>query len=230
MTTTKHEYANLVHFPFSFFDELTTSDLSAPVQEQKYDLLFIGEATGVDGRRERILNMLDRKYNLYPLKSNLWGEEKADAILNSKICLNLHFDNSLCCEYPRLGDYFANKKFVLSEKMYNFLPFIDGEDYVSFYEGQLCKTIDYYLANPNEAKLIASNAFDKFSKFSLDEKVDMLLSPLILEKYNRKKFDYRLLNSLFHKTGMDFLKDASHPLYMFNSNIKRYAKRFIYKA
>lgn len=142
--------------------------------------------------------------------------------MNSTICLNLHFDNSLCCEYPRLGDYFANKKFVLSEKMYNAQPFIDGKEYVSFYEGQLSKIVDQYLNNSNELSCIANNAYQKFSKFSLTGTIDLLLMPLLLEKYNRGKFDYRLLNRLFHRIGIEAFKDSSHPIYMFNSNLRRY--------
>jgi len=226
----KTKYNNLVYFPFSFFDELdTTSKLPKCAKEKEYDLLFIGDGGGVDGRRAEILNKLDRKYNLYPLKSNLWGDEKAIALQSSKICLNLHFDNSFCSEYPRLGDYFANKKFVLSEKLYNAEPFVDGEDYVSFYEGQLCQTIDYYLDKPNETSDIANNAYEKLSKFPLSKKIDLLLLPLLLEKNSRKKIDYRLSNILFHLTGMDFLKDDSHPLFMFNSNLKRYIKRLANK-
>lgn len=52
----KNRYTNMIYFPYAYFDELdVTSKVSDSKSMEKYDLLFIGDISGVDSRREKYL-------------------------------------------------------------------------------------------------------------------------------------------------------------------------------
>jgi hypothetical protein len=162
-------------------------------------LFFTGWATGIHNRREEILKVLSNRYNIYPKYENLWGEEKEKAILSSKICLNIHFDNGLVFESPRMYEYLANKRFVLTEKISDSYPFIEGEDYESFYIHNMFQKIDYYLSHPQERNRIAKNGYNKISQYMLDDNIGTILERFILEKWIRKSRKQNIKSILFHK-------------------------------
>ena len=145
----KSQYDNIYFLPHSNFKSMRYYEKYPDIKEE-YDLFFTGWSTGIHNRRAEILKALSDRYNIYPKYENLWGAEKEKAILSSKICLNIHFDNALVFESPRMYEYLANKKFVLTERISDSYPFIEGEDYDYFYVNNMIRKIDHYLSNPQE--------------------------------------------------------------------------------
>ena len=163
-------------------------DVDPAPSEPEYDILFIGNMPGVDERRKAIIEYLSGRYKVHPVAFDLWGEKKVKAIKNSKICLNIHFEEARFEEQGRLLDYAENHAFILSEPMYNSV-FEDGKDYVSFYLSDLDKKIDYYLSRDDERKRIADNAYEHYKRLISDhgEKAfHRFLDCVILESYRRE--------------------------------------------
>lgn len=208
------KFKNITYFPHSTYDEIVYPITNSAQPRKQYDLIFIGDPHGIDNRREHLLSKLKNKFNVFPQSNQLWGKNKAEAIQNSKICLNIHFDNASYCEYPRLFEYLSNRKFVLSEKMKNPYPFTDGIDYASFYPNEIENIIEYYLGNGELMSSIANNGYETSKKFELSSTIDKLIMPILIEKSFRKKIDYRILNNLFHISGIDSLKDITNNIYM----------------
>ncbi len=172
------------YFPSYWFSEVDYST-KADNSRNKYDLLFIGNMPGMRNRREVLLSFLNKKYSIYPETTELWNEKKQKAILESRICLNIHYDESRYYESARMNDYFANHAFVLSEPMKYTEPYVEGEDYVEFFWTNICEKIDYYLEHEEERLKIADNAYKKLHEHSLMESTKILIDVLILESYNR---------------------------------------------
>ena len=173
-----------------------------PNAEKEYDLLFVGWHSRSKhmpySRRYGILEPLLKKYNVYPLSNSLWGEKKQEAIRKSKICLNLHPEETRVMESSRFLDYFANHAFVMSDRIYDPAPFADGEDFVSFFLTDIEDKIDYYLSHEEERNRIADNAFEKVKKISFGkDAVALTLDAVLLEAEKRnypkvmKQFNYR---------------------------------------
>lgn len=198
-----NKYNNIYFLPHSNFTSMRYLEKyeNDNIQE-KYDLLFVGWATGINNRRSRILELLSEKYHIYPKYENLWGDEKERAILSSKICLNLHFDNSLVYESPRMYEYLANKKFVLSEKISDSYPFIEGQDYDYFYIHNMFEKIDYYLSNTEERQRIAINGFNAANRQMLNDNIRIILERFLLEKWIRKSFKWQTKKTFFHIIGL----------------------------
>lgn len=158
--------------------------------EKEYDLFFVGWHSRLKNclysRRDVILNALAKKYKVYPPSNNLWGEKKQEAIRKSKICLNLHYEEARFMETGRLWDYFSNHAFVMSDRIYNSYPFVENEDYCSFFLTDIEKKIDYYLSHDEERKRIADNAFEKISRLSGDSQgIASLIDAVLLESDRR---------------------------------------------
>ena len=154
----------------------------------EYDILFIGNMPGVDGRRQAIIDHLSKKYKVHPMAFDLWREKKVRAIKNSKICLNIHYEEARFEEQERFLDYIENHAFVLSEPMYNPI-FEDGKEYVSFYLSDLDKKIDYYLSHEDERQRIADRAYEHYEKLASEESeksFHRFLDCVILESYRRE--------------------------------------------
>lgn len=186
----KHVY----YFPHSYFDELSSSEI---IEEDKYDLLFTGWPKGIDRRRERILDSLHGKYSFYPKYDNVWGSEKFKAMQESRICLNIHFDHGMVFESPRIYESLANKKFVLSEKIYDSTPFTAGEDYIDFHLNDLERKIDFYLSHEEERYRIAENGFNKVRNDRLEDNIWIIIDKVIQHKnirqYRDRTFKYKIL-------------------------------------
>jgi hypothetical protein len=197
----KKKHDNVYFFPHCNFEALQYYK-KHPNIEEKYDLLFIGWPTGIYNRREDLLKILSDRYNVYPKYEELWGEEKEKAILASKICLNIHFDNALVFESPRMYEYLANKKFVLTERISNSYPFIEGQDYDSFYIHNILDKIDYYLSNQQKREYIAQNGYNKINRFMLDEHIYLILERILLEKTVRANTK-SIKTKIFRKLGLN---------------------------
>lgn len=180
-----------------------------PDEKEEYDLLFLGDNTGYKGRRTELLEWLDRKYRLYPWQKPVWGEEKKKAILRSKICLNIHYQESLVFESPRIYEYLCNKRFVLTEPVFDPYPFEDGKDFVSFLPFNLSAQIDLYLRDEKKRKAVAESGYRKTLDHPLERYAGIFLQRFQLEKGMRTRLRYRVRDRLFHLTGLDRMKDIS---------------------
>lgn len=177
----KERYKRVFFLPHCSFSQMEYADMER-VTPEPYDLFFAGSPIGVRGRREKLLKALEERYRLYPQVSNLWGEEKGEGILSSKICLNIHFDHSLVFESPRIYEYLSNKKFVLSERMADSYPFVAGVDYGEFQIRNIFDRVDYYLSHDEERARIAENGHAKAGSFRLDDHVSIILDRFLMEK------------------------------------------------
>ena len=169
---------------------VTTKAFDEIDYEKEYDILFVGWHSRLKNclysRRDAILNALAEKYNVYPPSNNLWGEKKQEAIRKSKICLNLHYEEARFMETARLWDYFSNHAFVMSDRIYDPYPFVQDEDYCSFFLTDIEEKIDYYLAHDEERRKIADNAFKKVSELSDNtDAVSLLIDAVLLEADKR---------------------------------------------
>lgn len=169
-------------FPHSYFKEL---EIANSTQEKIYDLAFIG-AVYPDSRRKVIMDYLKDRYNVMPETEGIWGGKKARALSEAKIYLNLHQDEGLITEYPRIYDYIANHCFVLTEPMANAEPFKEGEDYATFYMTNLCTQIDYYLQHEKERKNMSDHAYDVAKRNDICKNISLMLNEIYLEMYHYK--------------------------------------------
>lgn len=192
----------LVFFPHGYHPEFARSTLD---KNKKYDIIFIGDPTGIRNRRAHILNDLREKYLFHPKHNNLWGVEKDLALSESKIILNLHFEDSFTFESPRFYEALSGGHFFLSEKSVNSFPFEENVDFASFYLHTIHEKISYYLNNYDEAVKIAENGHRKCKSFSINKNISLVLEKILLEKYNRKYGSYRLHKKL-QKFGLKYFK------------------------
>lgn len=154
--------------PHGVFDEIKHSDKRKSVDEV-YDLCFIGDPTGVNGRRAEMLVRLEREFSVYPTYSGLWGKKKIGAMLQSRICLNLHFDGEPTFESPRLYETLALGRFVLSEKIADSYPFVENENYALLAPDDLTGAVRYWLSRPGRRQALSKSGRAKAEGFPLDK-------------------------------------------------------------
>lgn len=177
-------HPRVIYFPHSYYKGLEiTNDIRT---KKKYDLCFIGAITGEHDRRFKILNKLKEKYSVCPNTEGIWGKEKGEVMASSKIGLNLHQDQGLVMESPRLYDYFANHCFVLSEPIKYSQPFEIGVDFDTFIMTDMCRKIDYYLSNEYVRERMISSAYDKVKGIPLEKSINIMLDAIMMEFYYYK--------------------------------------------
>ena len=190
----KKIHNNVFYFPHCFFNELVGNPTEV---EEKYDIFFVGWAKGTDHRRARILEILKAKYSMYPKFQSLWGQEKFHAMAESRICLNLHYDHALVFESPRIYEYLANNRFVLTERILDSSPFVPGEDFAEFYLNNVIEKIDYYLESPEARYRIAENGHNKIKKLGIDDNIHLILEhfiqKFIIRESTMKRIKYNLV-------------------------------------
>lgn len=184
--------SKVVYFPHSYYKALEITD--GVQKEKKYDICFIGAITGENDRRYKILSKLKDRYLVCPEYESVWGEKKGRVMASSKICLNLHQDQGLVMESPRLYDYFANHCFVLSEPIKYCHPFEIGVDFDTFIMTDMYRKIDYYLANESVRERMASSAYNKVKAVPLEKNINIMIDTIMMELYY---FKYR--GSMFSK-------------------------------
>lgn len=177
-------HPRVVYFPHSYFDALNITENMAI--ERKYDLCFIGYAGINQDRRYKILSYLSKRYSVYTKTHDIWNDEKRLALSSSKIYLNLHQDQGLIMESPRLYDYFANRCFVLSEPIKYPDPFIVGKDFDVFIMSNLCKKIDYYLENDAVRNRMIANAYNRIRSVPVEKTIIIIVNAILMELYYYK--------------------------------------------
>lgn len=171
------------HFsPYGFTSKTNHDNLAT----KKYDIIFIGNTLGIDLRRKKIIELLKEKYHFYPKHGQLWGKEKIQAISESKICLNLHYDYSSSFESPRFFEYIENGGFVLSEHVFDSFPFKAHEDYVPTNLNEIFEKVDFYLVNPDERQKIIDNSKNKLKFYTMENSFSKIISTVDYYNYNKK--------------------------------------------
>jgi len=144
--------------------------------EECYDILFLGAP---NERRRVFLSALAEHFALFPPGYGLWGEAKRDAILKSRICLNLHQVPCPCFEAMRIYDYLSMKKCVISESIVNPFPFQPGRDFISCNGvGDLVDAVANHLLNEHARRRIAEHGYDTARLHGLNTCVSMIISEI----------------------------------------------------
>ena len=127
--------------------------------EKRHDISFIGN---IYGNRANILEKLNSPVKVI---SNAFGNKHSIEVSRSKINLNFCTANGAS---DRVYKILAAKGFLLTDDWDNREQnFIDRKHCVIFTDIEdLNKKIDYYLKNPKEAELIASNGYKAVQKFN----------------------------------------------------------------
>lgn len=185
----KTYFENVRHINYGYDEKYDNSNQ----KELEYDLIFIGDTSGVDNRRFRILNILKSKYKMYPNYSDVWGEAKYKAIAKSKIALNIHFDHSVVFESFRFFEYLSQKTFILTEFIIDSYPFVDGVDYISFHQDDLDEKIDYYLKNDKERDKIAGTGYTTARRFSRYNSISFMLHSIEIDLANKRTSQKKLI-------------------------------------
>jgi glycosyltransferase involved in cell wall biosynthesis len=128
---------------------------SAQRKTEEWDIVFLGNPFGSNGRRQEFLRAADKEFNCCPIRL-AWGDEKYRLINSAKICLNLHQFSSASFESPRIFELLSEGTFVLSERIDNPFPFVEGRDFVAFAgTNEMIEKARYYLKNPEARSAIA---------------------------------------------------------------------------
>lgn len=174
---------DILHFPDGWYGE-TDCCSDSSITNKDYDLIFVGDNTGVMGRRWKTLEYLKTRYKVYPKSTGLWDDEKIKAIQSSKIALNLHYDESRYMESARIRDYLSAKCFVLSEPIDDPFPLKLGVDYDEFFLTNICEKIDYYLQNDEKRERMAEHAFKAIRSYTLYDSMKIFVDWLIMKSYS----------------------------------------------
>jgi len=155
----ENQILNCSYFPIGYhssFDDY--QKMKNNIEE--YDVALIGL---INPRRKTILDRLRKKYKIYET-SQLFGKERNEVLLNSKICLNIHVTDSDFFERLRIEALFlSNCRFVISEESLYYSPLIRNKHLSLRHYSQIEQAIDYYLKNDFQRKKIAEDAY-KFIK------------------------------------------------------------------
>jgi len=127
--------------------------------EKYYDVSFIGN---VYGNRADMLGKLNKPAKVI---SNAFGVRHSIEVSKSKINLNFCTANGAS---DRVYKILAAKGFLLTDDWANRdRYFVDGKDCVIFDNVEdLNEKIEYYLDNPEEAEIIASNGYKTVQRFN----------------------------------------------------------------
>ena len=148
---------NVRHINYGYSEKYDLSNY----KDELYDLIFIGSQIGVDKRRQRILDNLKPTNVFYPSFEDVWGDKKYQAISNSKIALNIHFDHSVIFESFRFFEYLSQKTLLITEHTMDSYPFVEGLDYIAAHQKDFPDLIRFYLKNKDLRAAIAENGYMK---------------------------------------------------------------------
>jgi len=144
------------------FHPIQTSLLLDKPCKKIYDVIMFG---GMSYRRNELYTKL-RSAGLKcydPVKKIFNIQQRANLILKSKVCLNVHFYNMMYFEKPRIiCQYFANKGFVISEALSDLEGLVDGQHLVITPYNKLVDTVRSFCDNEraDERLCVGNEAFD----------------------------------------------------------------------
>lgn len=179
-------YAHIMWLPYGSFREMLYPECEPGAEhEPEYDFVFIGALEGVDGRRDKLLDALARRWSIHPESQGVWGAKKGRALANARIALNIHFDHGATFESPRLFEYLANGRFTLSETAADPHPFVEGRDYAAFFANQLVDKAARWLDHPEERARIAAQGRETAHRHPIEKSARTVIRRLLVEKAQR---------------------------------------------
>jgi hypothetical protein len=112
------KYSRVVFGPYIFPNKKIS-----PSKEKLSDIFFVG---ALNDRRSKIISALSTKY---PIKiiQNEFGEQLNQSVSQSAVILNIHFQDGVYAEWPRILLAYVNGKVVVSEDLG--YPLIMGKHY-----------------------------------------------------------------------------------------------------
>jgi hypothetical protein len=155
-------------------------------KDNMYDLVFIGSSSGVDNRRSNILDNLKERYKFFDKHEDIWRHEKYEAITNSKIALNIHFDHSVVFEPFRFFEYLSQRTLLITEITLDSYPFVDGVDYISINQNNYNQIIDFYLNSDTDREKIAINGYNKAKMYTREQTMAFLLQCIQVDLANKR--------------------------------------------
>lgn len=138
----KRGYKNIDWFPHGYIETKNNHELDFMKKDSyDYDVLFLGDVTR-SARRQNILNYLHKAgLKIFPCFENVWGDSKIYAILNSRIILNVHFEDHFNFETPRIFEAGTYNKFLISETLLDFNIVFGKNSIMTVNYGDLVETI-----------------------------------------------------------------------------------------
>lgn len=122
-----------------------------------YDIVFFGLMTP---RRQKLIDQLSKKWSICSV-TQAFGKPRNDLLLLSKICLNLHVEDSDFFEKFRVELlYLSNKCFVISEESLYHTPLVRNKHFVMRPYHLIESAIEYYLRNPFQCEKIADAGYN----------------------------------------------------------------------
>lgn len=163
--------------------------------EPAYDIFFYGAK---NQRRETIMNLLSKKYNV-KIGFGISGNERDTFIQKSKLVINLHYYEESCLETCRFNEVLQFNKIILSEK--SDVPDVWNqklyEDFVVFFEKdnmtQLYQRIDEYL-NPTVYKM--KTDYIKHNKYKIMDQCTYFLNRSLIT-IQIKPIEYELKDKIY---------------------------------
>lgn len=142
-----------------------------------YDIAFLGRV-GPDGRRDRMLRELGRKFRLHP-ETRAFGSARFQFLAEARIQLSLHQYDKPMLPAHRFALCFANETFLLSEPLPPAAPFQPGVHFAEAREEDLPDAIARYLDDDVGRQTIARQGQQFFrDHYRLDRAVLALLPRL----------------------------------------------------
>lgn len=203
------KFPNFRFFYHSTYDKILEPTFKDTINKSEYDIVFIGDPVGMKNRRGLLLSTLEKSFAVYPKYKGIWEQEKREVLKNTRIALNIHFDDGFTFENPRIYEYLSAGKFVLSEHIFDSYPFVAGKHFGEFYLHNVEKVTKYYLENPKLMQKIAKAGYNAVKKYHLNTTIKQILDHVILESYKRTSRKYRLRDQAFHITGIQKFKEVA---------------------
>lgn len=150
---------------------------------KKWDLFFIGRSTN---HRENYFAHLKHIHNFLHISHGVWGPPLVEYVNMSKICLNIHAENEISWE-PRLQMLLACGAFVISEKITPNTILRPNIDYIEINSSrELQEAVEYYLAHPDERKIISDSGLQRVNDFlNAREVFPYLIQDLVSSRFSR---------------------------------------------
>lgn len=135
--------------------------LNHPNINQDIDVIMLGYPNS--NRKTIVQQLTAAGVKIQYHTGDMWGHQRNDLLLRSKILLNVHLYPANILEIPRLALAINNGMFIISESCINEseYPWMQGCVIFRPYS-QLLKTVLEYLKKPDECHRLAKLAYERF--------------------------------------------------------------------
>ena len=139
-----------------------------------WDVVFLGNPYGGNGRRIPILEKVHEICKLNPIRE-AWGNQKFEILNATKICLNLHQFETHSFESPRIFELLSEGCFVLTEPIQNSFPFEAGKHFIEFDGTKDLKIkIIYFLNHQTQREQIAKAGQIMAQSYTQKQMIELL--------------------------------------------------------